>query len=365
MTTGILLITCMVMAPFRNDPEVILNPGPSYASESRLFQGIPSIECTPEGRLWATWYGGTGGGEDETNYVILVTSTDDGHTWSKEVLVVDPDKDGPVRAFDPNIWLDPTGRLWLFWAQAGGHDASLGGVWAITTDAPDKAEPVWSAPRRITDGVMMCKPTVLDTGEWVLPASTWRKTDNSARLIVSADEGKTWTLRGACNVPEKVRAFDEHMVVEKKDDRLWLLARTNYGIGESYSEDRGMTWPELAPSGIAHPSARFFIRRLKSGCLLLVKHGPIDKQTKRSHLTAFLSEDDGETWPFSLLLDEREGVSYPDGVQASEDALYIIYDFDRKGARQILMAVLSEDDIKAGRAVSDTCRLRVLVNEPR
>jgi len=110
MTTGILLITCMVMAPFRNDPEVILNPGPSYASESRLFQGIPSIECTPEGRLWATWYGGTGGGEDETNYVILVTSTDDGHTWSKEVLVVDPDKDGPVRAFDPNIWLDPTER---------------------------------------------------------------------------------------------------------------------------------------------------------------------------------------------------------------------------------------------------------------
>ncbi len=362
---GTMMLLCAVWAPYMKAPEVIINPGPTYTTERRLFQGIPSLARAPKGRLWATWYGGPGGGEDETNYVILVTSDDDGLTWSREVLVVDPDKDGPVRAFDPNIWVDPTGRLWMFWAQAVGHEASVGGVWAISTDTPDMGDASWSAPRRLTDGVMMCKPTVLSTGEWVLPASTWRQTDNSARMIVSTDEGKTWVLHGACNVPEKQRAFDEHMIVEKQDKRLWLLARTKYGIGESYSNDGGKTWPELAPSNIAHPSARFFLRRLESGNLLLVKHGPMDTQTERSHLTAFLSEDDGNTWPFSLILDERNGVSYPDGVQAPDGAIYIIYDFDRTGARQILMAVFTEDDIKAGKALSGRCRMQTVVNEPR
>lgn len=360
-----IIAVTLALGTIMDRPQVIVQPGPEYASATRLFQGIPSMERAPGGRLWATWYGGRGDGEDEKNYIVLVTSGDDGASWSEEVLVVDPDGDGPVRAFDPNIWLDPAGRLWLFWAQAEGHDASVGGVWAVTTDTPDKPDAAWSVPRRLTDGVMMCKPLVLGDGTWALPASTWRDTDNSARMIVSTDKGETWTLRGGCNVPREERAFDEHMFIEKKDGRLWLLARTKYGIGESFSEDGGATWPEMKSSPIAHTSARFFIRRLASGSLLLVKHGPIDQKTGRSHLTAFLSEDDGATWPYSLLLDEREGVSYPDGVQAPDGRMYIIYDFDRTGARQILMAVFTEDDLRAGKVLSDETRLRVLVNEPR
>jgi hypothetical protein len=57
----------------------------------------------------------------------------------------------------------------------------------------------------VTDGVMMCKPLVLSSGEWVLPASTWRETDKSARMIVSTDHGKTWSLRR--NVPKDARAL--------------------------------------------------------------------------------------------------------------------------------------------------------------
>ncbi len=359
----IILASVCSASVFLEPPAVITAPGEAHSAETRTFQGIPSLARSPEGRLWATWYGGIGGGEDETNYVIVVTSGDNGETWSDEVLVVDPGIENPTRAFDPNIWLDPTGRLWLFWAQAIGHDGSVGGVWTITTEEPDKADARWSEPRRLTDGVMMCKPTVLSAGEWVLPASTWRQTDNSARLIVSEDEGDTWTLRGACHVPEDDRSYDEHMIVEREDGALWLLARTNYGIGESISTDVGKTWPPLAPSGIAHPSARFFIRRLQSGNLLLVKHGPIDERTKRSHLTAFISEDDGATWPHSLLLDERAGVSYPDGVQAPDGVIYIIYDYDRRGERKILMATFTEEDVVAGECVSSDARLRILVNQ--
>src|SRR5580692_11122757 len=72
------------------------SPGPEYADAVRMFQGIPGIERAANGRLWATWYGG-GTGEDFHNYVMLVTSSDDGRTWSSLKLVLDPDRDGPVR----------------------------------------------------------------------------------------------------------------------------------------------------------------------------------------------------------------------------------------------------------------------------
>ncbi len=332
-------------AQFLNPPQIITNPGAKYSGATRLFQGIPSLERSRGGRLWIVWYGGIGPGEDQHNYVMLATSTDNGATWSDETLVIDPDGDGPVRAFDPELWMDSDGRLWVFWAQDVDHNGSVAGVWAITTEDPDNEKPEWSEPRRLTDGIMMCKPIVLSSGEWVLPASTWRHTDNSAKMVVSTDHGKSWCVSGACQVPPKDRNFDEHIIIEKKDKTLWMLVRTKYGIGESTSADRGRTWSPLKPSAIKHATARFFIRRLLSGNLLLVKHGAIDKRIGRSHLTAFISKDDGKRWRKSLLLDARKGVSYPDGIQAPDGTIYICYDYERTGARKIFLTHFTEDDI--------------------
>lgn len=342
---------------FLNAPRVLTEPGTEYRAAARKFQGIPSLARAPQGRLWATWYGGSGRGEDRHNYVVLVTSGDDGRSWSDEVVVIDPDGDGPVRAFDPQLWLDPTGRLWAFWAQALGHDGTVGGVWAITTDEPDAERPKWSAPRRLTDGVMMNKPQVLSTGEWVLPASTWRKTDNSARMVVSTDQGRTWQVRGAAHVPQELRNFDEHSIIERKDGTLWMLVRlAGGGIGESISRDRGRTWTEVRRGSIPHVTSRFFVSRLGSGNLLLVKHA--DDAKNRSRLTAYLSQDEGKSWQGGLMLDERATVSYPDGVQADDGTLYIIYDRNRAGEGAIHLAVFTEEDVRAGKAASDRIRLK-------
>ncbi len=349
--------------PFLQIPAHVGPPKlPDHATNNRAFQGIPSMAVAPNGRLWATWYAGVAPSEDQNNYVVVSTSGDNGKTWH-EVQIIDPDGPGPVRTFDPEMWVAPTGRLFVFWAQSKGHSGSVAGVWCIHTDNPNDEQPQWSQPRRLTDGIMMCKPVVLSTGEWVLPASTWRETDNSARMIVSTTLGRSWSLRGACNVPQNVRAFDEHIITERNDGTLWLLARTKYGIGESVSTDRGKTWPELKPSKIAHPSARFFVRRLKSGNLLLVKHGAIDERTGRSHLMAYRSTDDGRTWTGGLMLDERSGVSYPDGQQTDDGLIRIIYDYSRRDARHILMATFREADVAAGKLVSDDTQLRQIVSD--
>lgn len=363
--TTLLLITALYAAdtPSRQPPQHLGKLKTEHAVTNRAFTGIPSLAAAPKGRLWATWYAGVTPAEDHNNYVVLSTSGDDGATW-QEVLTVDPDAGGPVRAFDPELWVSPDGRLFLFWAQMekGRRDAELG-VWCIETSEPDAVEPKWSKPGRIGDGVMMCKPLVLSSGEWVLPISKWREHDESAQMIVSTDAGKTWSRRGGCNVPQDARQFDEHMFVERKDGSLWLLVRTTYGIGESVSTDRGQTWPELKPSGILHTPSRFFISRLASGNLLLVKHGPLETRTSRSHLTAYVSQDDGRTWTGGLMLDERLGVSYPDGQQTPDGLIRIIYDYNRVSDRNILLATFCEDDVAAGKPASRDVRLRQIVSK--
>jgi predicted neuraminidase len=343
-------------------PRHVGPPAAEHAATNRGFQGIPSLAVAPRGRLWATWYAGVTPAEDQNNYVVLATSGDGGATWS-DVLVVDPDGAGPVRSFDPELWVAPDGRLFFFWAQMekGRRDVELG-VWFIETQDPDAATPDWSTPRRIGDGVMMCKPLVLSTGEWALPISRWKEHDKSAEIVVSTDAGKTWSVRGACHVPAADRDYDEHSIVERKDGSLWMLVRTKYGIGESTSVDRGATWSDLVPSKIPHPTARFCLRRLASGNLLLVKHGPLDARTNRKLLTAYVSTDDGRTWGGGLLLDDRVGVSYPDGQETPDGLIRIVYDFNRVTDRELLVATFREADAAAGRDITGAVRLRQRVS---
>ena len=129
---------------------------------------MKKIERTKKGRLWVTFYSG-GEGEGPQNYVVLKYSDDEGETWSEPVLVIDPP--GNVRAFDPCIWHDPSGRLWLFWAQSNGlYDGRIG-VWSMICNDPDAENVQWSKPRRIANGIMINKPLVLSTGEWLMPCA--------------------------------------------------------------------------------------------------------------------------------------------------------------------------------------------------
>ena len=348
-----------------------------YLSAGRIWQGIPGLECTKGGQLYAAWYSG-GIGEQSGNFIVVERSADKGFTWTDGFMTVAHD-DPYVRCFDPAIWTDPSGRLWLFWTQSRRMYDGRDGVWAAVCDEPDAKEPVFSAPRRIANGLMLNKPTVSDNGEWLLPCALWDHKflqasedhpelayENLANVYVSDDNGESFSWRGGVEVPD--RGFDEHMLVQKMDGRLWMLVRTKYGIGQAFSSDGGSTWHDAGPSGHTGPNSRFFIRRLKSGNLLLVNHVSPTYQTNpkdwndRNNLMAMLSKDDGITWEGGLMLDARLGVSYPDGVQTDDGTIYIIYDYDRYGQRDILMASFTEEDVLCGRPVSEKTRFAQLVN---
>ena len=359
-------------------PLVNTSPGPEYDDQVRSGNMIIGIERTPKGRLWSCW---VGNGDNPNGFFMLATSDDGGAKWSKPRVVIDPSDLPGVpqrRSLVGNLWTDPSGKLWLFFDQSLGYFDGRGGDWFITCENPDADEPVWSKPVRFADGCTLNKPTVLSNGDWLLPVSLWTRDRigpvvlkeahheldeiRMANVYASSDQGKTWARRGGVVFPGT--DFDEHTIVELRDGRLWMLARTKKGISESFSSDHGVTWSAPQPSSIQNVSARFFIRRLASGKLLLVKNGPVDTRLpRRSSLTAFLSEDDGKTWGHGLLLDDRAEVSYPDGFQSPDGTIHILYDWNRHTDAEILLAKFREEDVVAGKMVSPGAKGRMLVNK--
>ncbi len=359
-------------------PKLNTSPLPEYDYD-RLDYGMTiGIERTPGGRLWACW---VAGGDSPKAFFVLATSDDDGATWSPPRLVVDShSKDLPRErsVLVGNLWTDPLGRLWLIFDQSMDMFDGRAGVWVSVCENPDAAEPRWSEPRRIWHGVTLNKPTVLSTGEWMMPISldqrggfgpfkgTFAELDplRGANVFVSVDEGATWQRRGCVQFPTP--DWHEHMIVERKDGTLWMLARTAKGIMQSTSSDGGRTWATPSfPAGIQHPVARFHIRRLASGRILMVKHGEtMDTHEGRSKLTAWLSEDEGMTWQGGLMLDERKGVSYPDGFQAPDGTIYISYDRNRATDGEILMARFTEEDVLARKLVGPKSKRKMLISRP-
>ena len=362
-------------------PKLIPSPSTTetYRRAKRTCTGVPSIAVTRAGRLWVAWYSGTTlDAKIETcpnAYVVVSTSGDGGKTW-KEVLAIDPDGPGPLKGVDPRPCVDPEGRLWIIWhvtINGVSYKYQFKKAWAITADDADQDQPSWSPPRHIADGVMLNKPVVLSSGDWLFAAHD-RKTLDTGMLkgVVSEDQGQTFKVRGQVEFSHELHAI-EPMAVERKDGSLWMLIRTGnagdletpQGIAESFSTDRGVTWSPPRPSAIKHTASRFYIGRLQSGNLLLVKHSGIDVdlasigKKQRRELTAFISQDDGRNWSRGLVIDERIGCTYPDAQQTADGTIYLTWDFQRSSEQEILLTTFREEDVLAA---SDAATARVKSN---
>ena len=349
----------------------------NYSGKKRIWQGIPSIVGTKGGRLFSTFYSG-GTGEQFGNYCLLLMKERDDESWIDPVAVSAPDKPACQRVYDPNVWISPDGALWFFYTKA-----LPCGLYASVCRDPDADELKWEQERFIGNDVMMNKPIVTTSGRWLLPIAVWAKNifagnvrqrenddpiERGSFVYASDDRGQSFYKLGGADV--KNRAFDEHMVIEKRDGSLEMFVRTSYGIGKSISADGGKTWSEGQDTGFGGPNSRFFITRLNSGNLLLVNHVKCEGQ--RKNLAAMISFDDGKSWSEPLMLDERMSVSYPDGFEASDGHIYITYDRERgceesaekalSKAREVLYARFTEKDVLAGELVSKGSFLKKIIS---
>jgi len=354
-----LLPARIVYNPFDNNTEG------KYLDSERVYQGVPTVEMTEGGRLYYAFYTG-GVGEERGNYILLYVS----RAFNSEapILAIEPPTPD-CRVFDPCLWVDPQGRLWLFYAQSyavGTHIDGRYGVWAAVCEKPDEAA-VFSAPRRLANGIMMNKPTVLKNGDWLMCAAIWHAfsshynslpEEEFSNVYRSRDCGRSFELIGHSDFEK--RMIDEHMIVELEGGRLMMYIRSTGGIGRAFSEDGGVSWSDNGELAHRGPNSRFCLRRLKSGNIILVYH---PEGGGRSNLTVWLSTDEGESFKGGILVDGRCEVSYPDITEDGDGNIYVIYDYNRTAEKEICLAVITEADILAGKPISPAARLGILLNK--
>lgn len=340
-----------------------------YAEHIREFQGCPTLAITRGGRIFLGWYAGGNREPHIENYNYLVFSDDGGKTFSSPLLVIPSDEKRGVHALDIQLWTAPSGALWVFWVQNNAFPESaeydwLRGTsndlcpvcsfdgwifpdmrhaaWYSVCENPDAANPQFSAPQRLGIGFLRCKPLVTCAGRWLL--FNYDQLTDTYGYTVSEDEGKSFRrIYGPKKLPT---AYDETMAYERRDGSIRMLARCAAGyLAEAYSTDGGLSFREARLCSIESPNTRFFIGRTPSGRILLVNND--DKET-RNKMTVYLSEDDGVTFPYKRRVgDETHLTSYPD-VDYYNGKIYLTFDHERTGAKEILLSAFTEEDIMCG-----------------
>jgi len=334
-----------------------------YAESIRRYQGCPTIAISRGGRIFVAWYSGGPNEPHIENYNLLIYSDDDGKTWSEQIIIIPSSEERLVHALDIQLWTDPDGKLHVYWIQNNVkprprvlpeyklgkqplravenylYDDFYHSLWEIICENPDAENLIFSKPKRLDMGFLRCKPTVLSSGRWLF--FNYDQIDDRYGYSISDDGGKTLTRRYA---KEKISTrFDETMAYEKKNGEIRVLARTAVGeIAEFSSFDNAESFTEAKLSGIVTADTRFYVSRTPSGRVLLVKN---DDKEKRINMTAYLS-DDGETWEHAKLLDER-WTTYPD-ADFYNGKIYLVYDHERTGAKEIVFMKFTEDDIING-----------------
>ncbi|MBN2713641.1 MAG: exo-alpha-sialidase [Planctomycetes bacterium] len=374
------------IAPLALKPTPVSRDVPlSYHPQVDDYAMSGGMDITRQGKRWLLWFGNEDGGKTVT---LIARSDTIDERVNEAQYIIDPGfvPGGlHISAVVANLWTAPDGRLFMFYMQSIGHFDGRGGVFQTICENPDDKEPEWSEPERIWHGAALNKPTVLDNGTWLLPISIWPRSylNTEARsdrhmdlnelrqnyrlftevdkyrgtnILASTDNGNTWEIRGNVKNPFDC-TFDEPMLIERKDKSLLMYMRDNHGMTQTESIDEGRTWTTPVKTPWRTASARFFLRKLASGNLLLVRYANPNDSENRSDLTAYISKNDGATWEGGLLLDERNGVSYPDGFQHPDGRIFVQYDRLRE-CGEILLATFTEEDVLAGKNISETVKLK-------
>lgn len=332
-------------------PVLYRNTGdPAYAQ--RKFQGIPSI-ARSGARFWAVWYGG-GKTEEPGNFAVLAYSDDQCRTWTEYGYLTFPG-DPTRRVYDPQVWTDPAGTLWVLFAASGGskvHDGTEG-AWAITASQPATA-PQWSKAFRLSYYGIPMRPAQIGDKVY-LPIDYWSRAarpplypELTGKRIFRLDYRQRQvhylsTLGTSIQTP----GVDETNLAQLRNGDILAAYRTSGATEYSISRDGGLTWtPSAIWSALGpNPASRIALTNSPSGRLVVA----YNNAASRSALTLKLSEDGGKSFPYAVLLEGNGHTSYPEIAFGEGGDIFVIYD-NRGSGRSILVARVNEAEVIAGSA---------------
>jgi predicted neuraminidase len=279
--------------------------------------------------LVSAWFGGSDEGFPD---VGIWTSRDEGKGWTPPVEVAKWDEGGKrLPCWNPVFFQPKGGPLWLFY-KAGPTPASW---WGMLITSPDDGK-TWSSPIRLPEGILgpvKNKPIALADGTILSPTSFedrgWR-----VHFERTTDLGKTWKTVGPVD-DDKIWQAIQPTLLTHPDGRIQALSRSQQSkVVECWSADGGKTWSKLAATSLPNPDSGIDAVTLADGRHLLL-YNPTTKG--RSPLDVALSAD-GKTWKNVLVLEDQLGeYSYPAVIQSADGLVHITYTWHRKKIKHVVV----------------------------
>lgn len=285
--------------------------------------------------LVAAWFGGTK--EKHPDVGIWLSRQVNGR-WTAPVEVANGVQhtlaDGRAHrhpCWNPVLFQPVRGPLLLFY-KAGPSPSTWWGM-LMTSDDDGRT---WSPPRRLPEGIagpIKNKPVQLPKGDILCGTSTedqgWR-----VHFEWTPDLGRTWFRTEAINDGKSIGAIQPSILFHPGGG-LQALGRSQQGkVWQAWSSDNGRTWSELTLTDLPNPNAGTDAVTLRDGRHMLVyNHTP----KGRTPLNVAVSHD-GRSWRQVLTLESEPGeYSYPAVIQTQDGLAHITYTWRRQRVRHVVV----------------------------
>jgi len=294
--------------------------------------------------LVAAWFAGK---HENNPDVGIRVARHDGTKWLESVEVASG-AEGEAQDYpcwNPVLFQPKTGSLMLFY-KVGPNPRDW---WGMLVTSKDDGK-TWSKPHKLGEdktlgsnsnliGPVKNKPIQLTDGSILCPSSTeherWRVHFERTR-----DLGKTWQVIGPINDGREFGTI-QPSILRYSDGRMQILCRSRQNvIAQSWSSDGGKTWSEMTATALPNPNAGTDAVTLKDGRQLLVynhtvRGGPFP--SGRNMLNVAISKN-GRNWKTVLTLERSRGeYSYPAVIQASDGKVHITYTYQRKSVKHVIL----------------------------
>jgi sialidase-1 len=309
------------------EPEVIEHDG---LTKIRLLPPGPGNPRNSEGSFLTLSNGSilfvytrfTGGAADHAAAALAARhSTDGGRTWSERDTIVVPSDEAGMNVMSASLVRLPTG-IGLVYLRKNSRSDCRPYLRVSKDEGNTWGPPTLCCPAAGYFVVNNDRVVRLKSGRLIVPAARHASAGGPwqsraiALCLLSDDNGATWRAsRGEIEGAAAGKTgMQEPAVVELKDGKLMLLARTDQGCQlRADSADGGETWSPARPTAIQSPVSPCSIKRIpKTGDLLLVwnDHSQIGaaRRGKRTPLAVAISRDDGTTWEKTKVIEDA-----PDG----------------------------------------------------
>lgn len=301
-----------------------------------------TLVVLPNDEVLAAWFGGTE--EKNSDVAIWYARRSAAGQWSEPEKIADEEG---IAHWNPVLFQDQHGTLSLYYKV--GHEITQWYTMVITSR--DQGH-TWSSPVPLVEGnvggrgPVRNKPITLSNGAILAPASieaesTWNGFRElwDAFTDISYDGGRTWTKSEVPldhtalkhDKPFKANGVIQPTLWESDNGNVHMLLRSSGGfIYRSDSADLGQTWCPAYPIELPNNNSGIDLVKMENGVLALVYNPVSSTWGLRTPLVVRFSNNNGQSWDHEFALENEPGeYSYPAIVNKGNE-LFITYTWKRE-----------------------------------